>query len=104
MALGVGERRDPFGRGADGNAVAGRAGADPERDREVRLAGPGRSEQDDVLLARQEIELAEMQDRVALEARLEGEVELLQGLARREPRGFDPGLSAVGIAAVGLGL
>ena len=31
MALGVGERRDPFGGGAERDAVAGQAGADPER-------------------------------------------------------------------------
>ena len=36
--------------------------------------------------------------------RLEGEVELLQRLARREPGGLDAGLAAVAVAAVGLGL
>ena len=51
MALGVGEPGDPFGGGAEGDAVAGQAGADPERDRQVRLAGAGRAEQDDVLAA-----------------------------------------------------
>jgi hypothetical protein len=40
--LGVGQQRDPFGRGAERDAVAGQAGADPERDREVGLAGAGR--------------------------------------------------------------
>jgi BRCT domain type II-containing protein len=34
--------------------LAGEAGADPERDREVRLAGAGRAEQDDVLVAGEE--------------------------------------------------
>ena len=62
VALGVGEQRDPFGGGAERDAVAGEAGADPERDREVRLAGAGRAEQDDVLLAGEEVELAEVQD------------------------------------------
>ena len=42
LALGVGEQGDPFGGGSEGDAVAGQAGADPERDREVGLAGPGR--------------------------------------------------------------
>ncbi len=60
MALGVGEQRDPLGRGLELNAVAGQAGADPQRDRQVRLAGPGRAEQDDVLLAVKEVELAEV--------------------------------------------
>ena len=36
--------------------------------------------------------------------RLEGEVELLERLARREARGLDAGLAAVAVAAVGLGL
>ena len=62
LALGVGEQRDPFGRGAERDALAGEAGADPERDREVGLAGAGRAEQDDVLVAGEEVELAEVQD------------------------------------------
>ena len=65
LALGVGEQRDPFGRGAERDAVAGEAGADPQRDREMRLAGAGRAEQDDVLFAGEEVELAEVQDGVA---------------------------------------
>ena len=68
------------------------------------LAGAGRAEQDDVLAAGEEVELAEVQDGVARDRGLEGEVELLERLARREPRGLDPGLAAVAVAAVGLGL
>ena len=48
LALGVGQERDPFGRGPKRDAVAGHAGADRDGDREVRLAGAGRAEQDDV--------------------------------------------------------
>ncbi len=69
-----------------------------------RLAGAGRAEQDDVLLAGEEVELAEVQDRLAPQAGLEGEVELLERLARGEARGLDPALAAVAVAAVGLGL
>ena len=65
LALGVGEQRDPFGGGAERDAVAGQAGADADRDREMALAGAGRAEQDDVLAAGEEVELAEVQDRVA---------------------------------------
>jgi len=61
----VGEQRDPFGRGAEQDALAGEAGADPQSDREVRLARAGRPEQDDVLLAGEEVELREVQDGVA---------------------------------------
>ena len=71
---------------------------------EVRLAGAGRAEQDDVLLAGEEVELAQVQDLVLGDRVLEGEVELLERLARREARGLDPRLAAVAVAAVGLGL
>jgi hypothetical protein len=104
LALRVGEQGDPFGRGAERDAMPGEAGADPQRDREVRLAGAGRPEQHDVLFAGEEVELAEMQDGVARDRGLEGEVELLERLARREPRCLDAGLAAVAVAAVGLGL
>ena len=104
VALGVGEQRDPFGGGPERDAVAGQAGADPQRDREVRLAGAGRSEQHDVLFAGQEVELPEVQDGVASQLRLEGEVELLQGLCGRGTGRPDAGLAAVAVAAVGLGL
>ena len=42
VALGVGQERDPFGGGLKRDALAGEAGADAERDRQMRLAGPGR--------------------------------------------------------------
>ena len=60
MALRVGEQGDPFGRGAEQDAVPGEARADPDRDPEMRLAGPGGAEQDDVLAAGEEVELREM--------------------------------------------
>jgi hypothetical protein len=104
LALGVGQQRDPLGRGPEGDAVPGEAGADPQRDAQVGLAGAGRPQQDDVLFAGDEVELAEVQDGVARDRGLKGEVELLERLARREPRRLDPGLAAVAVAAVGLGL
>jgi hypothetical protein len=60
--------------------VPGEAGADPERDREVRLAGPGWPEQDDVLFAGEEVQLAEVQDAVAADRGLKREGELFQRL------------------------
>jgi hypothetical protein len=68
------------------------------------LPVPGRAEQHDVLFAGEEVQLAEVQDAVATDRRLVGEVELLQRLARGEPGGLDAGLAAVAVAAVGLGL
>jgi hypothetical protein len=81
LALGVGEQRDSFGGGAEGDAVSGQAGADPQRDRQMALAGPGRAEQDDVLAAGEEVELAEVQNGLAPQRGLEGEVELLERLS-----------------------
>lgn len=49
LAFGVGEPGDPFGRGRELHAVAGEAAADRDRDREMRFASPGWSEQDHVL-------------------------------------------------------
>jgi hypothetical protein len=42
LALGVGEMGDPFGCSAEQDALACEAGADAERDRDVRFAGAGR--------------------------------------------------------------
>src|SRR5215213_5421812 len=70
----------------------------------MRLARAGRAEQNDVLAAVQEVELAEMQDRLAPQRGLEGEVELLERLAGGEARRLDAGLAAVAVAAVDLGL
>ena len=42
LALGVGEQRDPFGGGAERDAVSGEAGAQSQGDGEVGLAGAGR--------------------------------------------------------------
>jgi hypothetical protein len=42
VALGVGEYGDPFGGGAERDAVAGETGADADRDRQMALAGAGR--------------------------------------------------------------
>jgi hypothetical protein len=45
-----------------------------------------------------------VQDRVAADRGLEGEVEVLERFARREAGGLDAGLAAVAVAAVDLGL
>ena len=103
MALRVGQERDPFGGGAEGNAVAGQAGADPDRDREMTFPGPRRAEQDEILAAGEEVELAQVQHRVAADRALKAEVELLERFSRGEAGGLDPALAAVAVAAVDLG-
>jgi hypothetical protein len=79
-------------------ALAGQAGADRDGDRQVGFAGAGRAEQDHVLARVQEVELAEVLDDRLLDRALEGEVELLKRLARREARGLDAALAAVAVA------
>jgi hypothetical protein len=97
LALGLRQPRDPLGRGSELHALAGQAGADRDRDRQVRLAGAGRAEQDHVLARVQEVELPEVLDDGLLHAALEGEVELLKRLACGEPRGLDAALAAVAV-------
>src|SRR4029453_3336989 len=77
--------------------LAGEAGADPERDRQMRLAGPRRAQHDHVLLRMAEVELAEVLDHGLAHRALEGEVELLQRLSGREASRLDPVLAAVGL-------
>src|SRR3979409_2594095 len=66
------------------------------------LAGPGRTEQHDVLLAEQEVELCQVQHHVLLQRTLKGPVELLQGFAAGEARVTDAGLAAVVLTRAGL--
>jgi hypothetical protein len=69
----------------------------------VGLAGARRPEQDHVLAAVEEIELPQVLDHLLFHRALEGEVELLQALARREAGGPDPALAAVALARGDLG-
>ena len=71
-------------RVAEVDAAAGLHRLDAERDGEVPLAGAGRAEEVDDLVAVDEVELGEGQDPVAVERRLEGEVEAGQRLDGRE--------------------
>jgi hypothetical protein len=63
----------------------------------------GGAEQDHVLFGVQEVELPEVLDHLLLDAALEGEVELLQGLVGGEPGGADPQPAAGGLAGGELG-
>jgi hypothetical protein len=102
--VGGGEPVDPLGRGREQDPVPGLAGADREAGGQVGLAGSGRAEEDHVLLAGDEVQGAQVGDQVAFEAAGVVEVELLQGLAGREPGGADPALTAVGLPGGDLAL
>ena len=62
------------------------------------LAGPGRSEEDDVVFGLDEVEGAEMGDDVSFEGALVVEVEVLEGFAGGEAGGANADLAAVGLA------
>src|SRR5665811_1326717 len=103
LALRVGPHGNPFAGGAKQDALAGEARTDPQGDAEMCLAGPGRAQQDHVHFGVQEVELAEVFDHLLLDAALEGEVELLEGLVRGEPGGPNPQSAAGGLARGDLG-
>jgi hypothetical protein len=95
--VGLGQPSDPLTRGGKQDAVPRLASADRDPDGQVGLAGAGRAEEDHVLLRGDEVQGAEVLDQVAFEAAGVVEVELLQGLARGEPGGPDPAVTAVGL-------
>src|SRR4029453_14226461 len=74
-----------MGRGVE-DAVAGDAGAVPECLREVALADAGLADQADILPARDEGAGGELEDLGLRDRRVEGEVEVLDGLGVLEAR------------------
>src|SRR6266511_3546482 len=84
------------GRG-ERDAMPSPGGLDPQRDRQVGLAGPGWSEEHHVGGLTQEVELGEVSDLLTLHAALEREVEVVEGLHLGEPGSLDPGGPAVGL-------
>src|SRR5439155_6156644 len=103
LALRDAEAGDPLGGGRERDPLAGEAGADAECDRQMGLAGAGRTEEDDVVFGGEEVELAEVQDERLLHRALEAEVELLQRLAGGEARLLDPALATVRVPGGDLG-
>jgi hypothetical protein len=97
LALGFTKPCEPRGSGRGLHMLARRARPDTKRGSEVRLAGARRSGQNHVLVAVEEVKLAEMLDHLLLGGALEGEVELLQCLACRGPGGLDPVLPAMAV-------
>jgi hypothetical protein len=63
----------------------------------------GRAEQDHVLARVQKVELPQVLDHGLLDRPLEGEVELLERFAGREPGGLDPALAAMAVPGGHLG-
>src|SRR5690606_33872484 len=79
-------------------AASALSGGDREADRQVCLPDARRSEEDHVLPALDEAELVQALDLLAAGRGLEGEVELIQRLDRRQPRRAHRGLQPTVVA------
>jgi hypothetical protein len=66
--VGAGEPVDPLACGGEQDPVPGLAGADREPGGQVGLAGAGRAEEDDVVPGGDEVQGAQVRDRLAYEA------------------------------------
>jgi hypothetical protein len=75
FTLSLGECPDDVGKGGEVDASSGLRSLDGKRDGEVAFAGAGRAEEVDYLVAIDEVELGKGKNPVAVEGRLEREVE-----------------------------
>src|SRR3954454_6989143 len=85
--VGVGEAGDPLAGGGERDPVPGLAGPDGQPDGQVGLAGARWAEEDHVLAGGDEVQGVQVGDEVAAQSAGVVEVDLLQGLAGREPGG-----------------
>ena len=104
LALGLGEPGDPLGRGRELRPAGrpGRRGSTSAIARWV-LPVPGGPSRTTFSLACRKSSWPRCSTTGLLDRALEGEVELLQGLAGREAGGLDPALAAVAVARGDLG-
>lgn len=101
--LGGLEAVDPLLGGGERDAMAGLAGLDRQRDRQMGLPGPWGPEEADVHVLGGPGELGEVQDQRLLGGGLGGEVEVLQRLVRGERGVADAVARAGGVAGEDLG-
>ena len=101
--LGLGEGLDQPRERAVVDAPARLGRRDREAYGQVGLPDPGRAEQDHVLASIDEAELVQAVDLFALDAGLEGEVELIERLHRGQPGGAHGGFEPAVVAQRDLG-
>ena len=104
VVVGFGEAVDPLGGGSEQDAVPGLAGADRDTGGEVGFAGAWWAEEDHVVFGGDEVQGAQVGDRLAFEAASVLEVEVLEGLVGRKAGGADAAFSAVGLPCADLPL
>src|SRR5205807_600888 len=80
FSVGLGERIDDVGERREVDAATGADGLDAERRGQVTLSGAGLADEVDHLMTIDEVELRQCQNLVAVERRLEREVEAGQRL------------------------
>ena len=86
-------------QGEEAHRVAGLHGLDPEGDGQVGLPHAGWAEQDDIVRALHEAEARQLAEHLAIDRRLEVEVELLEALQPGEARQLQPALDAALVPA-----
>ena len=94
LPLRLDQRGDDLGKGGEEHALARPDGLEAQHDGQVRLAGPWGSEQMDHGGAVDEGQLGQRQDAIAVQGRLEGEVEAVEHFHPRQPRGHRSRLQA----------
>ena len=95
---------DEAGGGGEADSFALAAGGDTQGDGNVRLAGAGRPDQDDVLPGVQVVALSELQNGLLVEGGDGCELEGIEGLQGREAGPGDALALGIGLAGVALGL
>ncbi len=96
--MGQGEAVDPLRSGGEGDPVTGLAGPDGQPDGQMGLARAWWAEEHHVLAGLDEVQGTQVGHHLPAQAALVVEVEVLQGLARREAGSSDAQLPAVGLA------
>ena len=87
--MGLLESRHPARRSVEEDPMARFGGLDSDPNGEVCFPGSGWSEEDDILRFGEEHACAQVRDQVPVGRGLMVEVEVLEGLATREPGGLD---------------
>src|SRR5215217_937667 len=102
--MSVGEQVDPLCGGGEQHPMAGLAGAEAKADGQMGLAGPGWAQEHHVVAGGDEVQGAQVRDRLSFEAAGVVEAELLQALTGGEARGPDAAFAAVRFAGGDLAL
>ena len=88
------ELGNQIGHGGEKDSHAASARLDRQRDRQMGFTDTGRTEEDDVFLSADKIQIEKGHDLVPVQFRLEGEIELIDGFREGKPGKFEQSLYA----------